>query len=87
MQAPKIETTSKEFKILSVTLDMCLYWGGIGICDSCSSWFKTGKYIAVLNSCYCQKCFDDWHKVAKNYPEDKTYEVRKIEDMVYRLNN
>lgn len=85
MTIPEIETTPKGFKTLSVDINHCLHWGGLGICDSCNAAPMKGKYVAVLNSFYCQNCYDSWHKHATNYPEDRAYEQRKIEDMLFRL--
>lgn len=81
----KIETTKQGYKFISVTIAEVLAWGGLGICDSCNKSAGTGKYIPVLNSYYCQKCFDEWQAIAKYYPEDMQYEAHKLESMVERL--
>lgn len=85
MEKPKIHITKKGFKILDVTIEHCLGWGGIGICDSCDKGVTRGKYIAVLNSYYCEDCFNDWHKGARNYPEDAGYEQAHLEDILFRI--
>jgi len=85
MQKPKVKITSKGFKILDVTAVHCLAWGGLGICDSCNKGVTEGKYIAVLNSYYCQKCFDDWHKYATNHSEDRGYENAHLQDILFRI--
>lgn len=85
MEKPKVHITSKGFKILPVTTEHILAWGGIGLCDSCNNRIIDGKYIAVLNSCYCGKCFEDWHKHATNHPEDSGYEKAKLDEMLFRI--
>jgi len=79
MDKLEIETTDKGFKILSLKTDHVLLLGGLGICDSCCKPAFEGKYIAVLNSYYCQSCFEDWYARAKYYQEDKGYENRRME--------
>ena len=86
MNEPKVEITDKGFKIIPVTIEQVLSWGGLGICDSCNLSTNSGKYIGVLNSYYCQECFDRWHKGAINYPDDRPYEDMHIEDMLFRIN-
>lgn len=85
METPDIQITDKGFKVLDVTAEHVLAWGGLGICDSCNKGTTPGKYIGVLNSYYCPKCYDEWHKHATNYPEDKVYEDRHIEDILFRI--
>lgn len=55
---------------------------GFGVCDFCNDAplpSQGGYYIAVLNSWYCPKCYEDWYKRAKYYPEDADIENRNFE--------
>jgi hypothetical protein len=71
----KIIENDKNFKIIEASeKEVKNKIGGFGICDSCNGFFSKFKYIAVLNSCYCQECYDKWYKTAINYPEDQHYE-------------
>lgn len=80
--------TDKGFKVLPVTDEEIFGWGGFGICDFCAEPVKgAGIYIAVLNSVHCSKCYEDWHKRAVNYAEDKPFEERQGQRMLERLNN
>lgn len=85
METPKVKITAKGFKTLDVTVEHVLAWGGQGLCDSCNKGGLRGKYIAVLNSYYCQECFDSWHKYATNHPEDRGYEQAHLEDILFRI--
>lgn len=50
----------------------------IVVCDSCIAPINKGAYIyvPVLNRILCQRCFDDWQKNGKWYPEDNNYQNR-----------
>jgi len=50
----------------------------MGICDSCGQASFDGYYIAVLNSYYCPKCYEDWLKRAVYYPEDAPIEEKNF---------
>lgn len=72
----KIIENIKGFKVIEISLlEVATYLGGFGICDLCSTQHKTGFYIAVLNSWYCPKCYDEFTQRATRYTEDT-----KIED-------
>jgi hypothetical protein len=80
--------TPKGFKVLPVTNNEIFGWGGLGVCDTCNNpVHNEGTFVAVLNSVYCKKCYEDWHKMAINYPEDKPYEERYAARMLERLGN
>lgn len=71
----KVIESKKNFKLIECSrTEVAEVFGGAGICDRCNETPGTGVYIAVLNSWYCTKCFEDWHKEAKNYPEDQKVE-------------
>ncbi|EFS20681.1 hypothetical protein FSBG_00178 [Fusobacterium gonidiaformans 3-1-5R] len=53
-------------------------WGGFGICDHCNSSTDFGYLIPVLNHYCCEKCFRDWEKTARFYPEDLEVENKRI---------
>lgn len=78
MNGERVITTEKGFKIIPITLTEALKLGGIGICDSCNQASFKFQFIGVLNSAYCEKCFDDWHSRAIYYSEDSAVESRKI---------
>lgn len=64
----------KGFKVLTIDVDDLIKINSPGICDWCSEDVFTGKYIAVLNHIYCDKCYDEWYKQAKYYSQDKPIE-------------
>jgi hypothetical protein len=74
----------KGFKIIECSaLENVNLGGGMGICDFCgnhsSTFSTTGYYIAVLNSWYCEDCYNEWVKGAINYPSDRKIEDRNFE--------
>lgn len=42
---------------------------GIGICDFCNTPSSKGYYISVLNSWYCEDCYNEW--VDRNFEKYK----------------
>lgn len=75
----KIHQNDKGFKVIRTeTLTEALSLGGIAICDSCNKASYTGYYIAVLNSWYCDNCYDEWYSTAKRYDEDSAIEERNF---------
>lgn len=74
----KILESKKDFKLIECSMGETTKFGGMAICDSCNSSDFTGVVICVLNSWYCKKCFDDWHKRAIYYPEDSRTEERNF---------
>lgn len=85
MTPKKVLTTNKGFKVIPITLTDTLKLGGIGICDSCNQASFKFQFIGVLNSAYCEKCFDDWHSGATYYSEDCDFEYSKIENAINSL--
>lgn len=84
----RIIEVDKSFRIIEVTeSEVKNKIGGFGICDSCNGFFGKFKYIAVLNSCYCQECFDKWYNTAVYYPEDKKYEEMCYDRMLKMLDS
>ena len=53
--------------------------GGKGICDECNKMALNGYLVPVLGDYMCPRCFSEWSKTAKRYPEDDAYERRKAE--------
>lgn len=71
----KVIENEKGFKVIEISLSECANkLGGLGICDSCNNAAFNHKYIAVLNSCYCNKCYEDFETNATYYPEDSKFE-------------
>jgi hypothetical protein len=50
--------------------------GSPGICDYCGKVSDNGYYIAVINQWFCPKCYEEWKKDARYYPEDRPVEER-----------
>ncbi len=74
-----IVKNSKGFKVLEISSKECKEKiGGLGICDDCNSDFETAFYIAVLNHCYCKKCYDSWIQRAIVYSSDKIIEEKNF---------
>jgi len=74
------EIKSKQgWRIIPLTLSDIIKLGGYGICDSCNASSFKFMYIGVLNSAYCQKCYEEWETTAKYYPEDVRIESKNIE--------
>lgn len=63
-----------KFLVIEVSRDECLGWGGAGFCDSCNATAEHGYYIAVLNTWFCPKCYEEWKKRAKWYQDDVSVE-------------
>lgn len=64
----EIKYTPQGFSYVDVTIDECLKWGGLGICDCCNKGaFKELKLIWILHDTYCEKCFNEWLERAKKY--------------------
>ena len=64
-----------RFKVIKASAkEMFEAVGSPGVCDFCSERPATGYYIAVLNKWYCPKCWEEFKKRAKWYPEDAIVE-------------
>lgn len=64
-----IEATARE---------MYVAFGSPGVCDFCEAKPEKGYYIAAINKWYCQKCFEEFIKDSRYYPEDRPIEVRNF---------
>lgn len=53
--------------------------GGWGICYACNKDQIVFMYIGVLNSAYCQSCYEEWITIAKFYSQDIHVETRNME--------
>ena len=70
--------TKNGYIAYKTTVPEIMTTGGLGICDSCGKPHPEGGYlIPVLNSWYCEKCFNDFQENVPYYPEDAPYERRK----------
>ncbi|EAH7099663.1 TPA: hypothetical protein R8V35_001823 [Campylobacter jejuni] len=79
---------NKEFKILKLNKQEILKIGGYGICDSCNKTLSNdGFMICVLFSCYCEKCYQKWYKVAINHKEDREIEKDVYENIKSKIIN
>ncbi|EAW7473419.1 hypothetical protein F7539_02165 [Campylobacter jejuni] len=79
---------NKEFKILKLNKQEILKIGGYGICDSCNKTLSNdGFMICVLFSCYCEKCYQEWYKVAINHEEDREIEKDVYENIKSKIIN
>jgi len=75
----KVIESDKGFKLISCnSISAIQVFGGGGICDKCNETPDKGVYIAVLNSWYCNDCFNGWHKKAISYPQDKEIELKNF---------
>lgn len=43
--------------------------------------------ICVLFSCYCEKCYQEWYKVAINHKEDRKIEKDVYENIKSKITN
>ena len=75
-----IEENKKGFKIIQVSrIEMVDKCDSFGICDSCNETAETGFYIAVMNQWFCPKCYQNWYRRARRYPEDVAIENKNFE--------
>lgn len=51
-------------------------------CELCDNDCEAGYFIPVINSYYCQTCFDAWYKSATRYKSDIPEETRRFNDLV-----
>jgi hypothetical protein len=77
----------KGFKVINLSLgEANRAYGGYGICDSCNKAAINLYYIAVLNNCYCKKCYDKFCERATYYAEDAAIEKQNFEKAKKLLN-
>lgn len=72
----KIIESNKGFKLIECSIAETTNFGGMGICDRCNSASFKGMIIPVLNHWYCPECFEEWHRTAENYPDDRGFETK-----------
>lgn len=73
----KIKYTPQGFSYIDVTIENCINWGGLGICNDCGAICSELKLIWALRDTYCNKCFDEWLERSKNYSkEDIEYDLK-----------
>lgn len=77
--------TKKGFAILRMThqeaVNTWYDFGGLGICDHClDKALSGGYYIPVLAMYYCPRCYRSWYRRAKYYPEDRSFENKKLKE-------
>ena len=61
-----------------------LGWGNL--CAECNKEITdTVYYIPVLNDLMDKECMEKWYKSAEYFPEDKVYETRYINSLIYNL--
>ena len=80
----RIKTTERGFNYVDVTPYENIKWGGMCICNGCGNTVedKPMKLVFVLTDTYCDDCFNEWTKRAKNYPqEDVDYDLKKQNEM------
>jgi hypothetical protein len=66
-----------KFLVIKVSAaELCRAACSMGICDYCDKPHEDGYYIAVLNQWFCPKCYEEWKKDARYYPEDRPVEER-----------
>ena len=88
-----VEKNKKDFKVLKMKASEVMdVFRSPCICDFCNSASKTdegfgGYFIAVLNSVYCQECYDRFIETAKNYKEDQRTENFNFERVLTNARN
>ena len=75
----KIVENKKGFKVIECSLEECMNWGGLGVCDDCGRKADNGYYVAVLNSWLCEECYDKFTERAVRYIEDIAIETRHFD--------
>lgn len=64
----EIKHTPRGYSYIDVSLEECLNWGGLGICDGCNTGpHQKLKLVWALHDTYCPKCFENWLERQKNY--------------------
>lgn len=71
MKTKKLEYTDKGYSYIKCTKEDCFNWGGMAICDSCSTpMFEDVYLIFILGQAFCPKCFEEWLERSTRYEED-----------------
>ena len=67
----EIKYTDKGYSYVECTREECYSWGGMCVCDDCDHDINNVVYLVfMLGRAYCKKCFENWVKHSKIYPED-----------------
>lgn len=76
----RIVENSKGFKVIELTKEEGKKVGWGSVCCNCNSTIEGNMfYICGLNDVMDKKCFEQWLRNAKFYPEDVYYETRLFE--------
>ena len=68
------------WRVFHTTYGEIISFGGLGICDDCSTLHTEGGYLVpVLNHWMCQSCFDEWRFRTQFYPSDVCFEQINID--------
>lgn len=79
--------SDKNFLVIETSNIEVIRLGGFGICDACAKASDKGYIIPVLaGRWYCPKCYEEWHKGAINYEEDRDYEKMVFDKYSRALN-
>ena len=70
----QIKYTEQGYSYVPVTIQDCISWGGLGVCNSCGQVSLRGNLVFVLGDYYCPECFNEWQGRAHKYPEDLAYQ-------------
>lgn len=72
----------KNFTVYKISIEQCVrIFNGLGICDSCNDFATEGYYIPILNSYYCEECYNDFIKTSIYYYEDEFFELWHIKEV------
>ena len=82
----EIISNIKGFKIIKLSIMEMMSIGGYSICDSCNETMLHGYFIAVLNSVYCERDYEQWMDCTIRYDEDIHYELMKFREMALIFN-
>lgn len=70
-------------KLLPIEVNY-LGWGNL--CSNCNKEISGSiYYIPALNDLMDKECMEKWYKDAEYFPEDKEYETRYINSLIYNL--
>lgn len=83
----KVIDNPKGFKVIQIRgVELMKFTPmAMGICDYCGQASLDGFYIAVLNSYYCPKCYEEWCKRAEYFDEDRPFEESNFNRMLAQL--
>lgn len=82
----KIVENSKGFKVIELTKEEGTKMGWGSLCCNCNRTINGNLfYICGLNDVMDKKCFEQWLKNAKFYPEDVYYENKSFERVKEKL--